>query len=385
MGERKLSNVGLIRFAGLFTWACVAVPAVLTPMLYAEEQSAIPRYLVWWGAHGVFGLTYWALARRLGSPVNTGLAHLLVGLLTLCQAVVSYADGSAVGGILTLVVAGVLPWLFPLRASVAWLIAQALAMTAAIALQPGQPLSKALLISGIFLGFSSFAFITSWVALRENRARDELRKVNSELTATQALLAESTRIAERVRIAQELHDLVGHHLTALTINLEVASHKTEGEALEHIQQAHSVAKLLLGDVREVVGNMRKDRNVDLTEALSSLVEGVPKPKIHLSLPHDLGVEDPQHAHVLLRTVQEIITNAVRHAEADNLWIELAPSEDGIAVRAHDDGKGAMEVTEGTGLKGIGERVRQVGGRLAIDTALGRGFSLTAWIPRGATT
>ena len=138
------------------------------------------------------------------------------------------------------------------------------------------------------------------VARRQSYARDELRKVNSELRATQALLAESTRIAERVRISRELHDLVGHHLTALSLNLEVASHLVSGKAVEHVAQAQTVAKLLLSDVREVVGAMRGGDSIDLTEALLRLSEGVPKPQIHLDIPELLTVDDPQRAQVVLR-------------------------------------------------------------------------------------
>ena len=56
---------------------------------------------------------------------------------------------------------------------------------------------------------------------------------------------------------------MGHHLTALTLNLEVATHLVEGKGLEHVQQAHSLAKLLLVDVREVVSDMRDDDKVEL--------------------------------------------------------------------------------------------------------------------------
>ena len=76
--------------------------------------------------------------------------------------------------------------------------------------------------------------------------------LNAELRATQQLVVDSSKIAERMRIARELHDLLGHHLTGLSLNLEVASHLTQGQTQEHIQTAQSVTKLLLEDVREVV-------------------------------------------------------------------------------------------------------------------------------------
>jgi signal transduction histidine kinase len=236
------------------------------------------------------------------------------------------------------------------------------------------------LTGGLFLGISLFAFMTGIVALRQHAARDELRKVNSELRATQALLADNTRIAERVRIARELHDLVGHHLTALTLNLEVATHLVEGKALEHVQQARSLAKLLLADVREVVSEMRLDDKVDLAVALRTLVSGTPEPSIHMDLPSELALTDPLRAQVLLRCAQEMITNSVRHAQADNLWISLMLDEHGLVLTARDDGRGVDEVAAGNGLNGMRERLHQLGGELKVETSPGAGFVLRAWMP-----
>jgi len=225
--------------------------------------------------------------------------------------------------------------------------------------------------------------MSSVVALRQNAARDELRKVNSELRATQALLEENTRIAERVRIARELHDLVGHHLTALTLNLEVVTHLVDGKVLGHVQQAHSLAKLLLADVREVVSEMREGDRVNLAEALYTLVGGVPKPIIHLDLPAEEVMTEPQRAQVLLRCVQEMITNSVRHAHARNMWIRLSITRGGLAMSARDDGIGTRKIAAGNGLNGMSERLKQLGGKLEIESEPGAGFALHAWLPTEA--
>jgi len=270
--------------------------------------------------------------------------------------------------------------MLPLAASMAWLVGQNVLLVLVISRIPDISFSNAALAGGLFLGISLFAFMSGVVALRQHIARDALRRVNSELLATQALLADNTRIAERVRIARELHDLVGHHLTALTLNLEVATHLAEGKALEHVQQAHSLAKLLLADVREVVNDMRVDDKVDLATALRTLVSGVPEPQIHLDLPSELSMTDPQRAQVLLRCAQEMITNSVRHARASNLWIGLEQDVDGVVLTARDDGRGVAKVEAGNGLSGMEERLRQVGGELKIKSSPGTGFSLKAWIP-----
>lgn len=382
--EGKHRPIELLRYAGLFTWLCASIPLFLMQYWY-ESPLGLNQYLAWWVLHLVFGLTYWNQVKAL--PVRSSLSHRLVtiSVLTICALGVSMMAETALGGILLLVVAGLLPWMLPAAPALAWLIGQNILLVLVINDIPDISFSNAALAGGLFLGISLFAFMSGVVTLRQHIARDALRKVNSELRATQALLADNTRIAERVRIARELHDLVGHHLTALTLNLEVATHLVDGKGLEHVQQAHSLAKLLLADVREVVNDMRVDDKVDLAAALRTLVSGVPEPRIHLDLPMELAMTDPRRAQVLLRCTQEMITNSVRHARAKNLWISLIHDVDGVALTARDDGRGVHSVEAGNGLIGMAERLRQLGGELKIETSQGAGFALHAWIPAEGIT
>lgn len=374
----------LLRYAGLFTWLCASIPLFLTRFLYDTPIGWQP-YAIWWILHLVFGITYWIQVRTL--PVKSGLSQRLVtiAVLTICSLGVSMVAETSIGGILLLVVAGLLPWMLPPAPAMAWLISQNVLLVIVLQNIPDIGFSYAAMTGAVFLGISLFAFMSGVVALRQHAARDAMRKVNSELRATQALLAENTRIAERVRIARELHDLVGHHLTALTLNLEVASHLVQGKALEHVQQAHSLAKLLLVDVREVVSDMREDDKVELAAALRTLVEGVPEPHIHLDLPRELSMTDPLRAQVMLRCAQEMITNSLRHARAKNLWISLVNDENGVAMIARDDGRGTDAIEVGNGLKGMTERLSQLGGELKIESSPGAGFYLHAWVPVEATT
>jgi signal transduction histidine kinase len=363
---------------------CAAIPILLVDL---SRETPLPRalYIEWWILHGMFGLLYWNILRYL--PGQTSMLRRLAYLLALsgCALGVSAVSHSPIGGILLLVLSGLLPWLLSPVPAVTWLITQNILLAAIVSRIPEMSLAGASLSAGLFLGMSLFAFMGSVAAKWQQDARDSLRKVNSELRATQALLAENTRIAERVRIARELHDLVGHHLTALTLNLEVATHLVEGKALEHVQQAHSLAKLLLADVREVVSDMRQGDKVDLAEALRTLVEGVPQPQIHLDLPSELVMTDPRRAQLLLRCAQEIITNSVRHARARNLWIRLSTGADGVVMSAHDDGRGVQSVEAGNGLRGMQERLTQLGGKLEVESAQGKGFTLHAWLPMEAVS
>jgi signal transduction histidine kinase len=366
----------------MFLWFCAGIPLLLMRVIYPQPLP-LELYIAWFMLHGLFGLMYWNMMQYL--PERTSVTHrvMYLSLLTGSAMGISAVSLSLMGGILLIIVSVMLPWMLSLVPAVGWLIAQNVLLAVTLSRIPDVSLSEASTQAGLFLGISLFAFMSSVVVLRQNSARDELRRVNSELRATQALLAENTRVAERVRIARELHDLVGHHLTALTLNLEVVTHLVDGKVLEHVQQAHSLARLLLADVREVVSDMRKDDVVNLADALHTLIEGVPMPKIHLDLPSEEVKTEPQRAQVLLRCVQEMITNSVRHAKARNLWIRLSISGDGLAMSARDDGVGADKVAVGNGLLGMAERLKQLGGKLEIESEPGAGFALHAWLPTEA--
>jgi signal transduction histidine kinase len=369
----------LLRYAGLFTWFCAGLP-LLIPQLFQDMELSLERYVAWWVLQLVYGYTYWTYLKVMPGtrPVRYRLVYLVV--LTASALGVTVVSQSTLGGMLLLPVAALLPWMLSTIPGSIWLMGQSLLFMLILIAGFGNNPADVAVEAGVFIGIALFAYVGSLAAVREKQARDELRLLNRELRATQAMLAQNTRVAERVRIARELHDLVGHHLTALTLNLEVVTHLVEGKSLHHVQQAHSLAKLLLADVREVVSDMRREDQIDIAEALRTLVEGVPTPAIHLDLPGDEVLVDADQAQVLLRSAQEIMTNSVRHAQARNLWIRLSVAPDGLAMSARDDGRGVKEVRKGNGLLGMSERMAALGGKLEIESARGAGFTLHLWMP-----
>lgn len=375
----RLSHTQLLRYAGLFTWACVGIPLVLNSWYFHEGLSRADL-IAWRAVYFGFGFGYWLLTRRLGRAMNRLPDIALLAGITLCAIAVSHFSNSGLGGGLLLVIAGILPWVLGLRVGLVWLVLQHLALVPVFAGRAEFSVVEALLQALFYVGYSTVAFVTGLVARQQAQAREEQRRLNAELHATRALLAESTRLNERIRISRELHDLLGHHLTALSLNLEVASHLTDGRAREHVQQAHLLARLLLTDVREAVSQLREGGAIDLCEALAALAQGVPSLNIHLDLPERLTLNDPLRAQVILRCVQEVITNAVRHAEADNLWITLRHERGGIILHARDDGRGAGDAAIGNGLRGMRERLTEYGGKLSLVDAVPRGFALNAHLP-----
>jgi signal transduction histidine kinase len=216
---------------------------------------------------------------------------------------------------------------------------------------------------------------------RERRAREDLAQANTELIATRALLTENSRVAERLRISRDLHDTLGHHLTALSLQLDVASRLTEGKAAEHVQQAHAITRLLLSDVRDVVSQLRSGGVFDLARAIRELVAHSNALTIHLDLPGTIEIEDSAYADALLKSVQEIVTNSTRHSGGRNLWIRVESTPDGITLHAHDDGRGATALAMGHGLTGMRERFGECGGMLEFRAGDGRGFEVRGFMPR----
>jgi signal transduction histidine kinase len=88
------------------------------------------------------------------------------------------------------------------------------------------------------------------------------------------------------------------------------------------------------------------------------------------------------AQVALRAVQEIVTNAVRHSNARNLWLTVGSAEKTLTVDARDDGGGTDRVVFGNGLRGMRERVQQAGGTLEVASMRGRGFEVHVRLPLG---
>ncbi|MDR9389919.1 MAG: sensor histidine kinase [Wenzhouxiangella sp.] len=375
----RLQPVDWLRYLGLLTWALAAIVLAIFPRLLSEppETAAV---IGWWSAAVLFLLAFIhpAMRQRQRSPLWLRVVLLLI--LSGSALAINYFTQSTVGIILVMVVASVLPWLLPALLGVAWVGALALVVGLWVILSPEGSLLLALVFMITSLGLVLFPFIASLLALQQLQARADLRRVNAQLLATQSLLAENTRIAERVRISRDLHDLMGHHLTALTLNLEAASHSSADDARSHVARAESVARELLGDVREVVSDLRRDDQVDLRRALETLTQGVPELDIHLDIPASLSQTDPQRAQALLRCAQEIITNAVRHADANALWIALTDGEDGLALMARDDGAGTEEFLPGNGINGMRERLKELGGRLDVSTGPGLGFRVRAWLP-----
>jgi len=261
-------------------------------------------------------------------------------------------------------------WFWMFAVNVAWLIIRHFSWE-----------QDQVLISTLLLGtFHLFAMLSSITAKEAEEANESTQRLNRELLATQKLLEQASRESERTRIARDLHDLLGHHLTALTINLQVAGHITEGEAKEKVEQCHSLSKLLLNDVREAVSELRERPVVSAKELLEVAIADLPRLEVDLQVEEGLQINDVNTGQIVLRTVQEALTNTLKHTSAKLARISLVQKDQKLVFDYEDEGGSTGNITLGNGLTGMRERLEKIGGTLNIfqEPAL----RLNAVIPLG---
>jgi signal transduction histidine kinase len=370
----------VLRFAALATWALLGLPVILGFLRHKYHGFSSHDFTLWLLAFAVFGPALWLssqLPAGRSQPIRiVALAFESVAALSMIYLLPGYFLG-----FLLVIVSWQLALFFSKATAILWAVLQTLVLLWIYA--PTCDFGWGWAATGSYVGFQAFAMITAFVARSEATLRQDLGRTNAELQATRELLAESARGAERVKISGELHDLLGHQLTALNLHLEVARHKATPAVEDHIGQAQDISKDMLKDLRGVVGALSHSENIDVCRALDALTREVPLIEIHLTYPDHLHIEDTWKAQVLLRCVQEIITNALKHSGAQNLWITIAPASDGLEISARDDGRGSLQAAPGIGLSSMKRRLEDLGGRLHFESPPKAGFRISAWIPLGA--
>lgn len=356
----------LQRLTGVLTWLLVAMPPAVEGIGEAEAFG------VWLASMILFGVFHaWAIAHP-GSPSWWALAG-----QTGCVVLMSAVQYHGLEGTLLVLVALQLGLWASRRVGLAWIAVQSLAM--AWAIQHHWALRPALMFAPPYVGFQVLTFMVVRLLGREASARASLARTNAELVETRERLAETARVGERLRIARELHDAMGHHLVGLSLNLEVLAQR-QGVS-PPLETARSLARRALDDVESLVNTLGPGRDFDLHGALAALAADIPRPHVHVDA-GTVAVPDPRGAHVLWRCCQEIVTNAVKHSEAENLWIAIRVNDGRVELTARDDGGGCSHPAPGQGLDGMRQRLQEVGGTLQWETSSGAGFRVLVTLPGG---
>jgi signal transduction histidine kinase len=242
-----------------------------------------------------------------------------------------------------------------------------------------------------FFGFVGASLRRSDAARRESdRLLGELQQAHEQLQEYAAQVEQLAVAEERNRLAREMHDALGHRLTVAVVQLEGAQRLIPTEpdkAANMVGTMREQLKMALQELRQTVSALRISAEADLPlpEAIQRLVTnfqvatGLP---VHLDLPVEMPALPSSHRLTLFRAIQEGLTNVQRHAEAGQIWLELAAHNGAVTLVIADDGKGFPEVIgDGRfGLEGLRERTKQLGGSVYLENREGGGAKIRLQIP-----
>jgi signal transduction histidine kinase len=232
--------------------------------------------------------------------------------------------------------------------------------------------------------------ISAIITARQSQA--ELAQANAKLRTYALQIEDIAILQERNRIAREIHDALGHSLTAFNLHLDAALRLLERDppkAKTLLEEAQFVGKSTLRDVRRSVAVLRTDplQGRSLHEAIQSLCQDhacttTVLPQYQLQLTRSLS---PAQTTVIYRVVQEALTNIAKHAQAQTVVIELTQQGNRIVLEIRDDGVGFSpgQTHLGFGLQGMRERMMNLNGTLEIQTIPQEGCRILAQFPISA--
>jgi signal transduction histidine kinase len=241
---------------------------------------------------------------------------------------------------------------------------------------------KATQLGLAYIAFELFAAFVARAAYAAQESRRGVLRVNRELQAARALVAEGARAQERLRLSRELHDIAGHKLTALKLQLSLELRTQTPAASSTLPQCLTLADELLSDIRMVVSALRQEDTIDLRAALLALNPAVPSVAVTFNVEPDAVVSDIAKAEALLRCAQEGLTNALRHGGATEILVTLSRQDEELVLSVEDNGAGLQSPAPpaGNGLRGLRERLEEFQGVVSLDRRMPRGCVLRVVLP-----
>ena len=246
-------------------------------------------------------------------------------------------------------------------------------------------------INIIFAFGLTFLFILLFMnaIISERQSRDKLVIANEKLRQYALRIENQATLEERSRIAREIHDSLGHSLTALNLQLETAIKlwkSNRGEAEDFLDRAKELGSQALQDVRHSVSTLRSDplQNKSLDRAIAVLVENFQSttdvlPNCQIQIEHPLSTEIST---AIYRIIQESLTNISKHAKATAVTLKINTTARNLKLIIQDNGKGfdIQQNTTGFGLQSIRDRTLALGGNFNIKSTPNLGCKITIYIP-----
>ena len=217
---------------------------------------------------------------------------------------------------------------------------------------------------------------------------DELNVSNVQLRQQAKRDEEFAIFRERLRFSQDMHDIIGHVLTGIVVGLKACDALCEDEDSPLTRQMGRLSQLAsngLNDLRQAIKDTRisAKESYSLLEEIRELVHSISECvniRIHLEITGNTQLKlNSVQENVIYRITQESITNAIRHASAQNLWLHMDMGSN-VVIRIENDGKVGGDIREGFGLSNMRERVCGLGGQMRISTDQSGLFRLDVTIP-----
>lgn len=242
-----------------------------------------------------------------------------------------------------------------------------------------------LLNSGLLFGLVlAFVMLLVGAVLAEYESKQKLILANSRLRQYALKIENQATIEERNRIAREIHDSVGHYLTAQSIQLENVAYffsENPTKAQEHLVKARQLGKEALQNVRQSVATLRKKKlhKQSLKTSLKQLIQefqSTTEIKVNFQVYLVSSISSEINITVY-RLVQEALTNVVKHSYANQLNIYLEEKVDKLFLTIEDDGIGfePKANTTGFGLQGMRERIETIDGKFSLISQPGTGCKI----------
>lgn len=217
---------------------------------------------------------------------------------------------------------------------------------------------------------------------------DNLSRSNSELTVANDRLVKMNVVSqnlavekERVRIAQELHDSLGHNLVSVMTLLKLSMIKNT-DTKEEISQALSLSEGLLADIRRCVSGMKESTEISISSRIQSLINNLGSAGDYIEF-SSIGEELPIHyfaGNTIYSVVREAVTNSLRHGNAKRINIILKYNENEIKGYVFDNGNGCSNISANNGLNGMREKVYALGGSIEFSSVPDDGFNISFRLP-----
>lgn len=358
METRNLKNL-----VAYLTWAVVSLC-----VMYVQYQQI-----------GLSGLFWASLALQLlggtgiflaigGHTANSSESLRYLGLILqgLAAIALNFTLNESFLTIHTIVLAGQLPNFLRLRPA---LLCTGLIMASYFCIWHFYWHSGAALIETLLWStFHLFSLLVNYGLSRELQQKEQAIAINQELKGTQSLLQEAAKQDERLRISRDLHDRLGHQLTALSIQLDVLRRSCPPPAQQQAEASYLLAQDLLNTIRSTVSDLRDNHSVDIASALETMIEGLPGIEVRLDWPGDLRIDSLQQAQSLFYCVQEASTNTLKHARATHLDIKARSANGKIEAWITDNGHYPQGLVPGNGFKGMAERMAKINGRFHYEPA-----------------